>query len=193
MTKARGPQGQLVASALNPGEMPRDGRPEVAFLGRSNAGKSSLINALLGSKAAHTSATPGRTQRIHFYAMPTWYIVDLPGFGYARASQKSREAFGQAVENYLTLRQPLIGAVLIQDARRDLEDEEEMIVHWADSRNILLVVAAGKMDRLNRAEQKERHGRLEEQYGRPVLLISNRTGEGLEGVRGAIRSLGLSI
>ncbi len=186
-------KGRLAASALSSLEMPRDGLTEVAFMGRSNAGKSSLINALLGVKAAHTSSTPGRTQRIHFYTMPSWYIVDLPGFGYARASHKAREIFGQAVEDYLAHRQPLVGGVLIQDARRDAEEEEQMVVRWADSRNILLVVAASKMDRLNRAQQRDRHEKLVEQYQRPVFLVSNRTGEGLDQVRGAIRGLGLTI
>ena len=186
-------KGQLIASALTAAEMPRDGLSEVAFMGRSNAGKSSLINALVGTKIAHTSGTPGRTQRINFFAMPAWYIVDLPGFGYARASHSVRESFGQAVEDYLTTRQPLVGGVLIQDARRDAEEEEKMVVRWADSRNVFLVVAASKMDRMNRAEQHERHEKLEEQYQRPVLLVSNRTGEGLDGVKSAIRGLGLSI
>lgn len=186
-------KGRLAYSALTPQEMPQGDFSEVAFLGRSNAGKSSLINALVGSKVAHTSSTPGRTQRLNFFAMPSWYIVDLPGFGYAKASKADRERFGQAVEEYLTTRQPLVAGVLIQDARRDPEDEELMVVDWADSRNVLLIVTASKMDRLNRQEQSERRAALEEQYGRSVYLISNRTGEGLDRVRAAIRGLGLSI
>ncbi|NMP21255.1 ribosome biogenesis GTP-binding protein YihA/YsxC [Sulfobacillus harzensis] len=186
-------RGQHVASALDQSEMPTSGLPEVAFMGRSNAGKSSLINALVKAKVAHTSSTPGRTQRINFFQMPGWYIVDLPGFGYAKVSKAEREAFGQAVDQYLIGRQPLVAAVLIQDVRRDPEEEEAMLVHWAADRNILLVVAASKMDRLNRREQEERRQRLESIYGRPVFLISNRTGEGLDQVREALRGLGLSV
>lgn len=186
-------RGQIVASALTTTEMPNTGIPEVAFMGRSNAGKSSLINALVKAKVAHTSNTPGRTQRINFFQMPGWYIVDLPGFGYAKVSKEAREVFGQAVEGYLTERQSLVAAVLIQDVRRNPEEEEAMVVHWAADRNILLVVAASKMDRLNRKEQAERKEALEEIYGRPVFLISSRTGEGLDRVREALKGIGLSL
>lgn len=187
-------RGMIVASALDMREMPPDqGPPEVAFMGRSNAGKSSLINRLVGAKVAHTSGTPGRTQRINFFHMPGWYIVDLPGFGYAKVSKESREIFGQAVEGYLTGRQALVAAVLIQDARRNPEEEEAMVVHWAADRNILLVVAASKMDRLNRREQAERHQVLEEAYGRPVFLVSSRTGEGMDQVKGALKGIGLNL
>ncbi len=192
--KAKGQEkGRFTVSALTFAEMPRNNLSEVAFMGRSNAGKSSLINALLGVKVAHTSSTPGRTQRINFFAMPSWYIVDLPGFGYAKTSKAQRQRFGQAVEEYLTTRQALVAGVLIQDVRRDPEDEEQMVVAWADSRNILLIVAASKMDRLNRREQAERHRALEVQYGRPVHLISSRTGEGLDQIKAAIRGLGLTF
>ncbi len=190
----KGPgRGGLVTSALTMAEMPQDGKSEVAFMGRSNAGKSSLINALVGSKVAHTSSTPGRTQRINFFSMVSWYIVDLPGFGYAKVSKQDRQTFGQAVETYLTERQSLVAGVLIQDVRRDPEEEEAMVVHWAASRNIMLIVAASKMDRLNRAEQQARKQALEELYGRPVFLISNRTGEGMDQVKGALRGLGLNL
>lgn len=183
----------LAASALAPSEMPKDGLTEVAFMGRSNAGKSSLINRLMGTKVAHISATPGRTQRMNFFLMSGWYLVDLPGFGYAKVGRDTRERFGQAVESYLTERQQLIAGVLIQDARRDPEVEEEMVVRWAASRNVFLVVVGSKMDRLNRAEQRARKEALETIYGRPVLLVSNRTGEGIDQVKYLLRGLGLKI
>ncbi|MCY0879071.1 MAG: ribosome biogenesis GTP-binding protein YihA/YsxC [Firmicutes bacterium] len=183
--------GALVKSALDARDMPKNGWSEVAFVGRSNAGKSSLINGLVGRKIAHTSGTPGRTQRIHFYAMPSWYIVDLPGFGYARVSKQQRDQFAQAVDAYLRERQPLIGAVLIQDIRRDPEEEEMMIVDWAMKRNLWLLVVASKIDRLNRSEREARAARLQSLYPCPVHLVSNRTGEGLEQVRAAIKGLGL--
>lgn len=186
-------RGAMIASALNQSEMPNTGLSEVAFMGRSNSGKSSLINALLGSKVAHTSSTPGRTQRINFFAMPRWYLVDLPGFGYAKVAKQQRQVFGQAVEDYLTERQPLVAGVLIQDVRREPEEEEGMVVRWADDRNVLLIIVASKMDRLNRKEQEERRAALSAQYGRPIYLVSNRTGEGLHQVRDAIQSLGLTF
>lgn len=199
MAKSKNPsnhgqaRGEIIASALTVAEMPRTELSEIAFMGRSNAGKSSLINALVGRKVAHTSSTPGRTQRINFFQMPSWYIVDLPGFGYAKVSKSAKETFGRAVEEYLTERQTLVAGVLIQDARRDPEEEEAMVVHWAADRNILLIVAASKMDRMNRREQAERKEALESQYGRPVFLVSSRTGEGLDQVRQAIHGLGLTL
>lgn len=183
----------MVASALTADEMPQTGWPEVAFMGRSNAGKSSLINQLAKSKVAHTSGTPGKTQRIHFYAMSGWYVVDLPGFGYAKVSKVERERFGEAVETYLTTRQPLIAGVLIQDVRRDPADEEQMVVEWASQRNILLIIAASKVDKLSRQERAAREAVLQEAYRRPVFLISNRTGEGIDQIRQAIRGLGLKV
>lgn len=186
-------KGTLVASCLSLGEMPTTGLTEMAFMGRSNAGKSSLINRLVGAKIAHTSSTPGRTQRINFFQMPGWYIVDLPGFGYARVSKTARERFGQATEHYLMTRQPLVGGFLIQDVRRDPEEDERMVVEWALQRNVYLVVVASKMDKLNRAEQQARQERLDRLYGREVLLVSNRTGEGMGRVKDALRQVGLSV
>ncbi|MCY0899601.1 MAG: ribosome biogenesis GTP-binding protein YihA/YsxC [Firmicutes bacterium] len=186
-------KGTLVKSALDIGDMPKNGWSEVAFLGRSNAGKSSLINALVGRKIAHTSGTPGRTQRIHFYAMPSWYIVDLPGFGYARVSKMERAQFGQAVDTYLQERQPLVAAILIQDVRRDPEDEERMVVQWALERNLLFLVAASKIDRLNQREKREREERLKSLYPCPVYLVSSRTREGVDAIKQAIGGLGLQF
>jgi GTP-binding protein len=180
-------------SALLPAEMPHDGLTELAFLGRSNAGKSSLLNRLAGVSIAHVSGNPGKTQRIHFYTMPQWYLVDLPGYGYAKVPKNLKEEFGQAVDNYLTTRQPLIGGILIQDARRDPQDEEYSLAEWAQSRNLFFMLVASKMDRLNKREQRERQERLESLYDQPVYAISSRTGEGIEEVKKVIRGLGLTI
>lgn len=187
------PLGTLAASALETDQMPTGTWPELAFMGRSNAGKSSLINAITGKKIARASSDPGKTVRIHFYQMRSWYLVDLPGFGYAKVSKQERERFGQAVERYLTTRQQLLGGILIQDCRRDPEPDEAMVVHWADESNRYLVVVANKMDKLNRREQADRLARLEEAYGRKILMASARTGEGLEAVQDAVLGLGLAI
>ncbi|MCY0880492.1 MAG: ribosome biogenesis GTP-binding protein YihA/YsxC [Firmicutes bacterium] len=183
----------LVASALDESEMPKTGWTEIAFMGRSNAGKSSLINRLVGQKIAHTSSDPGRTQRIHFYQASEWYLVDLPGFGYAKVPLAVKKKFGDAVERYLTARDPLRGGILIQDCRRDPEDGERMIQRWAYDRNLYLFIVATKMDKLNRKEQQERQNALNEQYGQNVLLASSRTGEGIEQVVEIFHRLGLKI
>ncbi|PSR37606.1 MAG: ribosome biogenesis GTP-binding protein YsxC [Sulfobacillus thermosulfidooxidans] len=184
---------RLVASALRVDEMPRDGKIELAFLGRSNAGKSSLLNRLAGVQVAHVSGKPGKTQRIHFYSMPNWYLVDLPGYGYAQVSKSLREEFGQAVEAYLTTRQPLIGGILIQDIRRGPQEEEFSLRDWAAARNLFFIVVASKLDRINKAEQRERIRVLEDAYGQKVYPISSRTGEGVDAIKTAIIGLGLTI
>lgn len=189
--KTGGPE--LVVSALGPEMMPADGRPEFAILGRSNAGKSSIINALVGHKVAYTGGTPGRTLRMNFFRMPGWYLVDLPGFGYAKVSKTLRQEFGQAVESYLTERQPLIGGLLIQDCRRDPQAEERMVERWSVERNVYLVVVANKSDKLNRAEFEDRKSRLEQAYRVPVIMASARTGTGLPQLKDAVMRLGLSL
>jgi GTP-binding protein len=185
--------GDLVFSALAPSEMPIGNASELAFMGRSNAGKSSLINALVGRRIARASQNPGKTVRIHFYLMPSWFLVDLPGFGYAKVSKVERHAFGQSVEAYLTSRQALIGGILIQDCRRDPSYEEAMVVDWAESSNRFLVIVANKMDKLNRREQEERRARLSDMYRRPVLMVSSTTGEGIDAVKASILGLGLQL
>lgn len=183
----------LVASALEFGDMPKDGKTEFAFMGRSNAGKSSLLNRLVGRKIMNVSGTPGRTQRINFYAMANWYMVDLPGYGYAKVSEERKKIFGQATEHYLVSRQSLVGGVLVQDLRRDPQEEEAQLIRWAADRNLYLIVVGTKLDRLNRTEQRQRKERLNELYKRDVILVSNRTGEGMDEVRRAIKAIGLEI
>lgn len=184
----------LIASALEASQMPTDGLPEVALLGRSNCGKSSLLNRLLRKPAAHVSATPGRTRRLNFYRMKGWYLVDLPGYGYADVPLAVKHRFGQAVETYLQRRQPLLAAVLIQDCRRDPQDEERQLVEWAAARNLLLVVAGNKVDRLRPSERPAREAALRSYYqplGCGVVMTSARTGEGIDEVRARLGELGL--
>jgi GTP-binding protein len=183
----------LVASALTPVEMPTDHQSELAFLGRSNAGKSSLINALTRTKMAHVSNNPGKTQRIHFYRMKNWYLVDLPGYGYAKVPKSVRDQFGQAVEGYLMSRQELIGGILIQDIRRDPQLEERTVLRWAYEKNLFIAVVGTKIDRLNKHEQKMRIEELQDAYKLDIYPISSRTGEGIDKLKDAIKGLGLTI
>lgn len=183
---------ELTHSALTPDEFPKGTRQELAILGRSNSGKSTLINALVHAKVAHTSGTPGRTQRINFFRMEGWYLVDLPGFGYAKVPLDVKEAFGQAVDRYLTERQQITGAVLIQDIRRDPGSEEEMIRQWAERRNILLLIVANKADKLGTTALAERTEALSRAYRKPVYVVSSYRKSGLEPLRAALKGLGLA-
>jgi GTP-binding protein len=182
-----------VVSALGETEWPPESGPEVAVLGRSNAGKSSVLNALVGRPMAHVSSTPGRTQRINFYAMNGWYLVDLPGYGYAKVPRSVKAAFSEAVDRYLQTRQALVAAILVQDVRRDVEAEEDAIRAWAAARNVMLIVVANKSDKLSPRERSLRQEVLSAAYGQPVYLVSARNKTGLDAVRAALRGLGLAL
>ena len=136
-----------------PAELPPADRPEVAFAGRSNVGKSSAINALCGRKAlARTSKTPGRTQTINFYRLgDAARLADLPGYGYARVSKALRDGWAKLVEAYLAERTPLAKIVLVMDARHPLSDLDLRLLAWLDGCDLLVLLS--KADKLSRAEQ----------------------------------------
>src|SRR5205085_5180194 len=112
---------EFIKSAFAEAQWPRGDVPEVAFLGRSNVGKSSLINSLLGVKGlARTSSTPGRTQSLNFFLInEQFYFVDLPGYGYAKRSKEARHEWGKLIEKYLAEREQLVLSILIVDARHE--------------------------------------------------------------------------
>jgi GTP-binding protein len=146
-------QAQFLAAVGRPEELPTPGLPEVAFVGRSNVGKSSAINALLGRKRlAFTSKTPGRTQTINFYDLAgIARLVDLPGYGYARAPHALRRQWQALVGAYLNARPSLAGIVVIMDARHPMTPLDEQLLAWlGDARRLVLL---SKADKLSRAEQ----------------------------------------
>ncbi|MCH2187728.1 ribosome biogenesis GTP-binding protein YihA/YsxC, partial [Myxococcota bacterium] len=161
--------------------------PEFAFLGRSNVGKSSLLNALVRRKnLAHTSGTPGKTRMIHFFEVMTdgepLLLVDLPGYGFARVSRQERNAWRGLVEGYLEGRKPLRAAILLQDVRRDFSDDETLLLDWLAQRSIPAVVAITKADKLKPMQRKKRVTALRSQMeGRevPIRVTSSQSKEGL--------------
>jgi GTP-binding protein len=176
---------EFAADAATPEGFPRDGLPEVAVLGRSNVGKSSFINALLGRrKLARTSAHPGKTRRIHFYRLDgRAYLVDLPGYGYAGVSQAERRAWRPLVEAYLRReRAPLRGALLLIDVRRGPEDEERDLLAWLAAESIDVRVVLTKADKL-RAGELQRiaagHAARLELPASELACTSAQTGRGL--------------
>jgi GTP-binding protein len=142
---------RFVKSATSPEHYPRDGRPEIAFLGRSNVGKSSLINSLLGVNGlARTSGTPGRTQLINFFLINDgFYFVDLPGYGYAKVPAAIRKEWGPMVEKYLASRPNLVLSVLITDSRRKPTELDQQMIEWLEARQKPFVIAATKADKLS--------------------------------------------
>jgi GTP-binding protein len=170
-----------VATAVDPSGFPREGVAEIAFLGRSNAGKSSLLNALAGRRAlARVAAAPGKTRAIHFYRIereagarrvPPVLFVDLPGYGFARVSKAERAAWQRLVEGYLEGRSPLAGAVLVQDLRRDASDDERDLLTWLHARGVPVLVALTKSDKLGRGARAARERKVAADYGLPAGRI----------------------
>jgi len=143
---------RYVVSAAKPTEFPAPTLPEIAVVGRSNVGKSSLINTLVGQDGlARTSRTPGRTRLVNWFqisAQLEFFLVDLPGYGYAAVDQKTRESWRPLIEAYLSERATLAGVLLLVDIRRGPEDEELDFVPWLAERNVPIVVALTKSDKL---------------------------------------------
>ncbi len=176
-------------------ELPPGGRPEISFLGRSNVGKSSLINCLLGrKKLAYTSSTPGKTRALYFYCInDTFYFVDLPGYGYARAGKAEQRAWAALIEQYLENREPLCGAVHIVDSRHLPSADDLLMSRWLRFHRLPSVSVASKADKLSRgALAKQLPGirsALELGADEPLLSFSARTGRGREDLWSALQVL----
>lgn len=134
--------------------LPDNKLPEVAFAGKSNVGKSSLINALMMRKSlARTSAQPGKTQTINFYNINgEIYLVDLPGYGYAKASEKEREAWGRMIENYLNTSEKLRAVFLLVDIRHKPSANDRQMFEWVDYMGYEPIVIATKLDKIKRSQ-----------------------------------------
>lgn len=129
---------------------------EVAFAGRSNAGKSSVLNTLTGKKIAKTSKTPGRTQLINFFTVAEgYYLVDLPGYGYAKVSRSTREKWQQFIADYLFSRQELVGIIVVMDCRHPLQEIDCMMLDFCADSNLLAHVLLTKADKLSRNQQMQ--------------------------------------
>ena len=176
---------EFVKSAFEKKHWTTDGLPEIAFLGRSNVGKSSLLNSLVQRKAlARTSNTPGRTQSINFYLInDAFYFVDLPGYGYAKVSKSMRADWGKMAEEYLSDRANLVLAIHLIDSRHEPTDLDRQINGWLLEHGLTLVLAATKADKLSANQLKKQVGVIERSLpGGKVIAFSSVTGQGREEV-----------
>ncbi|MBY0493681.1 MAG: ribosome biogenesis GTP-binding protein YihA/YsxC [Cyanobacteria bacterium] len=188
---------EFVTSAAGAEGLPKDGLPELAMVGRSNVGKSSLINALVRKTVARTSAAPGKTRLANFYRVvveprPPFYLVDLPGFGYARGGDKAREEFDALAADYFGARvnDPRFrGVFVLVDSRHPGLDSDRRTWNWLDSHGVVRHVVATKVDKLTRSERQRHLGELERLYSGPVTPVSAETGEGLDELWKKIASL----
>jgi GTP-binding protein len=178
---------EFVTSSASPDRHPSDRLPEIAFLGRSNVGKSSLINALVGQKGlAFTSNTPGRTQTINFYRVDdTMYFVDLPGYGYARVPKQFLQEWKNLVDQYLQERETLKLSCVVLDARRGWMDKDLDLKRWLEHHDRPYLVIATKIDKLNQSELE--HGlRAIRKEGVEPLPFSAISGRGVREIWQAI-------
>ncbi len=145
---------EWVCSAARPAQFPQEALPEVAFIGRSNVGKSSLINSLLMKKRlAFTSSTPGRTQQINFFKVNQgFFFVDLPGYGYAKVNQSLRQSWNEVVEVYLKDRKQLAISVLIVDSRIGPSELDLQKIEWLQRNCLPFFIVSTKADKLSRVE-----------------------------------------
>jgi len=183
---------RFIISAARPEQFPAEGDPEVAFLGRSNVGKSSLLNALVGTdKLAFTSSRPGRTQLVNFYQVDGGLrFVDLPGYGFAKVPHEISRDWKALIESYLSERGALRLCVVILDARRGWMQKDIELRDWLEHHGRPYVVAATKVDKLK--SQKERHQSLRalrEGFSGEILECSAVTGRGVREIWQAISKI----
>ena len=185
---------EFVKSAVKTEQYPAEFLPEIAFTGRSNVGKSSLINALVNRKRlVKTSATPGRTQLINFFLInKTFSFVDLPGFGYAKAPVSVRKKWGPMIEAYLSTRKTLKGVVLIMDIRRIPGIQELNFIEWLYYYNIPGMLILTKADKLSRPKQLKQHIAIAKALSvdkDDMILFSAKSRLGIDEVWDAIEAL----
>jgi len=171
---------RFLTGAKRRSEYPRAGLPEVAFLGRSNVGKSSLLNSLTGRKLTRVSRTPGRTQQANFYSInDAALLVDLPGYGYAKVPARVRTELVEIIESYLTAGRPLAVAVLIVDSRHEPSDLDLKMNAWLKTGGHPVQVVCTKIDKLSRQERSRSVTRCRRLMGHEVIIpFSSETGEG---------------
>jgi len=190
---------EFVKSGVVLEDCPKDGLPEIGIVGRSNVGKSSLLNCLLQRKGlAKTSGTPGKTRLINFFRVAlglnpplTFYIVDLPGYGYAKASMTQREEWGGMVEDFLAHRLSLRGLVVLLDIRREPSPLDQQLLRWIQSYKIPVILVATKSDQLPRSRLSNAVQSIQAALPKfaanlDILFFSSKTGEGRDALLGKI-------
>jgi GTP-binding protein len=191
---------QFINNCVSPEQFSTGDLPEIAFVGRSNVGKSSLINSLLNQRdLAKVSRTPGKTRTVNFFLISTsdpvlsrFYLVDLPGYGFAKVSKSIRAQWAPLIESYLIGRPSLLGVVLLVESRL-VTDQDRQTITWLRSIGRNLLVVATKADKLKPSERvrtlRQTHLDLGLVEGEKVVPYSSMTGEGRDRVWGALRDL----
>lgn len=178
---------EFTLSAVKESQYPKDDLPEIALIGRSNVGKSSLINRIINrKKLAKTSSTPGKTRTINFYKVnESFYFVDLPGYGYAKVPLRERKEWQRFIEEYFETRKTLAAAFIVLDIRREPTENEAMIYEWLERLELTAVTILTKADKLSKAKAKAQASMIAKTLGigahgkaGEVILFSSESGEG---------------
>lgn len=175
---------ELLISAVRPEQYPESGLPEIALAGRSNVGKSSFINRMIGRKSmARISSKPGKTQTLNFYKIEEQLVfVDVPGYGYAKVSKTERAAWGKMIETYFTSRESLKSVVLIVDLRHPPTNDDTMMYDFLKHYAIPCIIVATKSDKIPKGKW-EKHKKIVKETldmdpSDPLVLFSSETGKG---------------
>lgn len=186
---------EYVCSAVKAEQYPTDSLPEIAMVGRSNVGKSSLINRFLGRKnLARTGNTPGKTQTLNFYRVNSaWYFVDLPGYGYAKVSHDVKSQWGTMMERYFVERDNLLAVIQIVDMRHAPSLDDIAMHEWLRGRGVPVLVVATKADKIARSKWPKHLGIIADSLTikdwRLILPFSAESGVGLDELHSAIEDI----
>lgn len=161
-------------------QLPRDRLPHIAFAGRSNVGKSTLLNRIVGQrKMAKVSSTPGKTRSLNFFLVnERFYLVDLPGYGYAKVAKSVKETWGKLVGDYLETCSDLIGLILLLDCRREPNAEDERLMTWLADKSLPAMAVITKVDKLSGDKASQKVRQIEEKYNVPTTPFSSLKGIG---------------
>ena len=175
---------ELGVTAVKPDQFPVSERAEVAFVGRSNVGKSSMINTMVNRKSlVRTSQSPGKTRTINFFEVESnWYFVDLPGYGYAKVSKSESQKWGDMIEGYLKNRPQLKALVLLLDIRHEPTKNDKMLYDWCKHYGLPVILVATKSDKLKRSQLQKHMAIVRKGLGaeEQVMAFSSHTRDGRE-------------
>lgn len=179
------PNVQFIKSGVTEDQYPPCSVPEIAFVGRSNAGKSSILNSLAQRAVAKVGQTPGKTRLINFFTWEnTHALVDLPGYGFARGPEDEKVSWKNMIETYLTRRENLSGLVMVMDVRRNWSSDEDLLVAWCEPRGIPLILALNKCDQLNQKEKAAKKKEFSPLTDRLELFwVSTKDDKGIDELR----------
>ncbi len=186
---------EFLSSFVDIKSLPQDNLPEIALVGRSNVGKSSLINKLVNRKnLAKSSSTPGKTRMLNYYMInDAWYMVDLPGYGFAKVSKAEREKWGKMIEKYLSSREQLRGVIQLLDIRHAPSANDILMKEWLEHYELPILLVATKADKVSRNEKQKNLAVIRKTLllstEQTPILFSAQSGEGADEVKAALAEI----